>query len=42
MAPLQWEIQAVGHVGHGCAHNYDPINRYILESINAHPSGQRR
>ena len=42
MRPLQWDIEAVGHVGHGDASNYDPIDRWIGESINARPAGQRR
>lgn len=32
---LQWEIQAVGHLGQGDASHYYPMEQWILESINA-------
>lgn len=39
---LQWDIQAIGHVGAGDASCYDPIDRWILEGLNARPQGPRR
>lgn len=38
----RWDIQAIGHVGAGDASCYDPIDRWILEGLNARPQGPRR